>query len=105
MDAGTCIPIRVRKGTLTFPPSPESVVMVGPGTGVAPFRSFVLETADEKRETVLYFGCRNKNSDFFFEMDFAKVPNLNLVTAFSRDQEDKIYVQHRMNESKEKLCR
>ena len=79
--------------------------MVGPGTGVAPFRSFVLETADEKRETLLYFGCRNKNADFFFETDFARVPNLDLDTAFSRDQEDKIYVQHRMNESREKLCR
>ena len=100
------MPIRVRRGTLSFPPSPEHVVMVGPGTGVAPFRSFVLDTKEEeKRESLLYFGCRNKDSDFFFEKDFESVPNLDLVTAFSRDQSDKVYVQHRMNESREKLCR
>ena len=81
---------------------------MGPGTGVAPFRSFLTDAAQlGTRQSLLYFGSRNKEADFFFREDFSRVPRLDLVTAFSRDQEDKIYVQHRMAETgeREKLCR
>ena len=105
LKSGDKIPIRVRKGALKFPESPTPIVLVGPGTGVAPFRSFLTDNTAKEREALLYFGSRNKNADFFFENDFSQLPNLDLVTAFSRDQEDKIYVQHRMSEDKEKLAR
>ena len=105
LKSGDKVPIRVRKGALKFPESPTPVILVGPGTGVAPFRSFLTDITAKEREALLYFGARNKNADFFFENDFCQLPNLDLVTAFSRDQEDKIYVQHRMAEDKEKLAR
>jgi len=103
LSAGDLVPVKTRKGTLTFPPAPVPIVMVGPGTGVAPFRSFLTENPSSERQTMLYFGCRNKAADFFFEKDFSELKNLKLVTAFSRDQEDKIYVQHRMKETSEQL--
>ena len=105
LSAGDLVPVKTRKGTLTFPPAPVPIVMVGPGTGVAPFRSFLTENLSSERQTMLYFGCRNKAVDFFFEKDFSELKNLQLVTAFSRDQEDKIYVQHRMKETSERLSR
>ena len=102
---GDIVNITTKRGTLVFPPPPTPVVMVGPGTGVAPFRSFLLQNPPEQRNCLLYFGSRNREADFFFETDWKVVEGLEVVTAFSRDQEDKIYVQHRMKETKEKLCR
>ena len=105
LRAGDIVNITTKRGTLVFPPPPTPVVMVGPGTGVAPFRSFLLQNPQEQRNCLLYFGSRNREADFFFETDWKVVEGLEVVTAFSRDQEDKIYVQHRMKETKEKLCR
>ena len=79
--------------------------MVGPGTGVAPFRSFLMDDSAQQRNCLLYYGSRNREADFFFEEEWKMLDNLEVVTAFSRDQEDKIYVQHRMKETKELLCR
>ena len=105
LKPGDIVPVKIRKGTLTFPPTSVPIVMVGPGTGVAPFRSFLTDKSSADRKTIMYFGCRSKNADFFFEEDFSKLKNLKLVTAFSRDQEDKIYVQHRMKETSDQLRR
>ena len=96
------VPIWLKKGTFKFPS--ESLVMVGPGTGVAPFRAFILEQliAMNAREDqfLLFFGCRSKSNDFYFQDEWAKLekdfPNFRVITAFSRDQEDKIYVQDLM---------
>lgn len=57
-------------------------------------------------ETILFFGCRNKDKDFLFKEEFelfSKTPEMNfkLYTAFSRDQEDKIYVQHLVKQQSE----
>ena len=105
LKAGDLVNIQTKKGTLTFPEAPTPVVMVGPGTGIAPFRSFLLDHSANQRRCLLYFGSRNREADFFFEEDWGRLENTEVVTAFSRDQEDKIYVQHRMKETKEKLCR
>jgi sulfite reductase (NADPH) flavoprotein alpha-component len=81
--------------------------MVGPGTGIAPFRAFLQERLNSNTNTKnwLFFGERNKNSDFFYGdyfSDLEKQGKLKLSLAFSRDQEEKIYVQHKMiEESKE----
>lgn len=71
--------------------------MVGPGTGVAPFRSYALERAEEGgatvNNTVLFFGCRERNSDFHCKEDFLSLVEqgkLNLICAFSREQEHKM---------------
>ena len=79
------------------------LIMVGPGTGIAPFRAFI----EERRVTGapgrnwLFFGEQRRSSDFFYEAEFTTYERegvLRLDTAFSRDQAQKIYVQHRMRE-------
>ncbi|XP_062612772.1 NADPH-dependent diflavin oxidoreductase 1-like isoform X2 [Saccostrea cucullata] len=97
------IPVWVNKGTIGFPREANTpVIMVGPGTGVAPFRNFIQErsTAPSSRN-VLFFGCRNHDKDFLCKEEWNEAVMkgyLDLFTAFSRDQEAKIYVQHVMME-------
>ncbi len=83
--------------------SATPLIMVGPGTGVAPFRAFL----EERRVTGatgpnwLFFGEQHRASDFIYEAEFTAYVRdgfLRLDTAFSRDQADKVYVQHRMHE-------
>ncbi len=82
----------------------KPVIMVGPGTGIAPFRSF---WKNAKRQVLpeknwLFFGAQHEASDFLYRDEleqFAADGHLTkLSTAFSRDQAQKIYVQHRMIE-------
>ncbi|XP_077593032.1 NADPH-dependent diflavin oxidoreductase 1 [Stigmatopora nigra] len=98
------VPLWVKKGTLKFPAETDTpVIMVGPGTGVAPFRSALQERiAEGKNANVLFFGCRSESKDFYFRSewnDMTKAMQLSLFTAFSRDQEEKIYVQQRVREN------
>ncbi|XP_006900668.1 PREDICTED: NADPH-dependent diflavin oxidoreductase 1 isoform X2 [Elephantulus edwardii] len=97
------VPLWVRPGGLTFPEAPDRpVVMVGPGTGVAPFRAAIQErVAQGRTENVLFFGCRQQDKDFYWEAEWRELERqgcLVLVTAFSREQEQKVYVQHRLKE-------
>lgn len=80
------------------------MIMVGPGTGVAPFRAF-LEERERRKATGknwLIFGERNRESDFFYEDELNAMAEKGVLTrldlAFSRDQQEKIYVQDRMRE-------
>jgi sulfite reductase (NADPH) flavoprotein alpha-component len=80
------------------------VIMIGPGTGIAPFRAFLEErraTAPDSRNW-LFFGDQHAGSDFLYQEElgemFAEGVLTQLDTAFSRDQERKIYVQDRMHE-------
>ena len=78
------------------------LIMVGPGTGVAPFRAFLQErqAVGACGKTWLFFGSHREKSDFFYKADFDKFLAdgilTRLDTAFSRDQAHKIYVQDRM---------
>jgi sulfite reductase (NADPH) flavoprotein alpha-component len=80
------------------------VIMIGPGTGVAPFRSFLHErrTAGATGKNWLFFGEQRAAVDFYYrdelEQMFSGGHLTKLSTAFSRDQTEKIYVQHRMLE-------
>jgi len=82
------------------------IIMVGPGTGVAPFRAFlqqrIISCPDTSMEkNILFFGSRKRNQDFLYGDEFEawkKEGKLNLITAFSREQERKIYVQDRLKE-------
>ncbi|KAG7499134.1 NADPH-dependent diflavin oxidoreductase 1 [Solea senegalensis] len=103
-----CVPLWVKKGSLRFPTDTDTpVIMVGPGTGVAPFRSALQERrAEGKPENVLFFGCRSESKDFYFKSEWGTMMeegHLKLFTAFSRDQEEKVYVQHRVTENAELL--
>lgn len=80
------------------------IIMVGPGTGVAPFRAFVEErqAMGHRGRNWLFFGEQRREQDFFYEDQFTQWANdgfLRIDTAFSRDQAEKIYVQHRMKEN------
>lgn len=80
------------------------MIMIGPGTGVAPFRAFLeeREVLGAKGRNWLFFGEQRRAQDFFYEEQFGgwvKNGHLRLDTAFSRDQDHKIYVQDRMREN------
>ncbi|MEO7167231.1 MAG: sulfite reductase subunit alpha [Spartobacteria bacterium] len=81
------------------------IIMVGPGTGVAPFRAFLEErqAIGARGKTWLFFGAQREQSDFYYQDEFEKFKAdgwlTRLDTAFSRDQAHKIYVQDRMKES------
>lgn len=79
-----------------------SVVMVGPGTGVAPFRAFMQQRDfnGDQGKSWLFFGARHAKDDFLYQTEWLKYRDKELLThldvAFSRDQSEKIYVQHLM---------
>ncbi|MBK1877360.1 sulfite reductase subunit alpha [Pelagicoccus mobilis] len=92
--------------TFKLPEDPSvPVIMVGPGTGIAPFRAFLEERAavGGAGQNWLFFGDQHAASDFLYQDqlgDFQKSGLLNkLDTAFSRDQAEKVYVQDRMREN------
>uniref|UniRef100_A0A8C5RDR3 NADPH-dependent diflavin oxidoreductase 1 n=1 Tax=Laticauda laticaudata TaxID=8630 RepID=A0A8C5RDR3_LATLA len=101
------VPLWVKKGTLRFPGEPGiPAVMIGPGTGVAVFRAAIQERVAQGKTggNCLFFGCRNKTRDFYCQAEWEELVKkglLMLFVAFSRDQEEKIYVQHRIREKKE----
>ncbi|NWI81782.1 NDOR1 oxidoreductase, partial [Dryoscopus gambensis] len=98
------VPLWVKKGGMKFPADPATpVIMIGPGTGVAPFRAVIQErVALGRRGNCLFFGCRYKSKDFYCQTEWEELVTkglLTLFTAFSRDQEEKVYVQHRIREN------
>jgi len=86
-----------------------SMIMVGPGTGVAPFRAFLQErkATGATGKNWLFFGEQRSAADFFYREEFegylADGTLARFDTAFSRDQEYKIYVQHRMLEAADEI--
>ncbi|XP_075026304.1 NADPH-dependent diflavin oxidoreductase 1 isoform X3 [Calonectris borealis] len=99
------VPLWVKKGGMKFPADPDTpVIMIGPGTGVAPFRAAIQErVAQGRRGNCLFFGCRQKSKDFYCQAEWEELVTkgfLMLFTAFSRDQEEKVYVQHRIQENR-----
>jgi len=87
------------------------VIMVGPGTGIAPFRAFLAHRAENgiRGRTWLFFGDRSQSTDFLYDAELSAWRTdgalSRLDTAFSRDQQRKIYVQDRMVENATDLWR
>ena len=88
------------------------IIMIGPGTGIAPFRAFIEERNIDRdnKEKVgkdwLFFGDQRKDFDYIYgeELDqYQEKYGLQITTAFSRDQEEKVYVQHKMQEHKDEI--
>ncbi|MCJ2378358.1 assimilatory sulfite reductase (NADPH) flavoprotein subunit [Vibrio sp. ZSDZ34] len=85
------------------------IIMIGPGTGIAPFRSFVQErdNRDASGKNWLFFGDRTFTQDFLYQVEWQKYLKSGVVNqidvAFSRDQHEKIYVQHRLLEQGEQV--
>uniref|UniRef100_A0A8C1KLB7 NADPH--hemoprotein reductase n=1 Tax=Cyprinus carpio TaxID=7962 RepID=A0A8C1KLB7_CYPCA len=110
------VPMYIRKSQFRLPfKSSNPVIMIGPGTGIAPFmgfvqeRSWLKEQGKEVGETVLYYGCRHKNEDFLYQEELDEFEKTGVLTAlnvaFSRDQADKVYVQHLLKKNKEAVWR
>ncbi|RXN06123.1 NADPH--cytochrome P450 reductase-like protein [Labeo rohita] len=110
------VPMYIRKSQFRLPfKSTNPVIMVGPGTGIAPFMGFVQERKWLKEQgkdvgdTVLYYGCRHKNEDFLYREELEEYEKTGVLTAlnvaFSRDQAEKVYVQHLLKKNKEVVWR
>lgn len=107
LDTGDTVSVYVEPNSrFRLPENPHTpIIMIGPGTGVAPFRSFIEERIEQqaKGKNWLIFGERNFSSDFLYQLEwqrYLKNGHLQrLDVAFSRDQQDKIYVQDRIIEN------
>ncbi|GAA3057084.1 bifunctional nitrate reductase/sulfite reductase flavoprotein subunit alpha [Streptomyces glomeratus] len=105
-EPGTAVPVFVQRSPHFRPPADGStpMVMVGPGTGVAPFLGFLEERRElgHKAPNWLFFGEQHRATDFYYEEELGALRREGLLTrldtAFSRDQRAKIYVQDRMRE-------
>ncbi|KAI8335987.1 hypothetical protein EDC96DRAFT_524417 [Choanephora cucurbitarum] len=96
--------IRIERGTMILPPTPEiPLIAIGPGTGVAPMRSFIEHRiAQGAKRNVLLFGCRYPDKDYYYKEQweaYEEQNQLSVWTAFSRqDPNRKCYVQDRIRE-------
>ncbi|MBW4083005.1 assimilatory sulfite reductase (NADPH) flavoprotein subunit [Paenibacillus sp. S150] len=111
VQPGDTLPVYIQNNpNFKLPASPDvPVIMIGPGTGVAPFRSFLEEREEQGAEgkTWLFYGDRHFVTDFLYQTDWQRMLKdgvLNkLDVAFSRDTEEKVYVQHRILEHSSEL--
>ncbi len=107
-DASVPIYIHPHNG-FTIPEDENTpIIMIGPGTGIAPFRAFLQERIHKqaKGKNWLIFGEWNRNFDFFYEdywNELIALNQLRLDCAFSRDEAHKVYVQHRMLENGQEI--
>ncbi len=107
------VPLWIEKGSFRLKADwlSSNVLMIGPGTGIAPFRSmcqyrdYLANSAKPRQEVascLVFFGNRNREKDYFYESEWREMESngtvFKTVTAFSRDQDRKVYVTDRMRE-------
>jgi len=113
VEVGGAVPVYVAPNKHFKLPADRDapIIMVGPGTGVAPFRAFVQErqAVGAKGKNWLFFGDQRYTLDFLYQVEWQEAIQDGILTrldvAFSRDQKQKIYVQHRMLEQAAELWR
>ncbi|KAI4762072.1 cytochrome P450 reductase 1 [Aureobasidium sp. EXF-3400] len=106
---------QIRKSKFKLPAlASQPIIMIAAGTGIAPFRGFIQERARMKQvgktcgKMLLYFGCRSPNEDYIYSEELAQLQavlkdELRIITAFSRYEGKKIYVQERILEDRERI--
>jgi sulfite reductase (NADPH) flavoprotein alpha-component len=112
LQEGAELPFFIHKNRNFRLPAPEAdLIMVGPGTGIAPFRSFLWQrdATGAPGRNWLFFGEQQFVTDFYYQTELQQLLQTGTLTklsvAFSRDQEQKIYVQHRMQAQGAELVR
>jgi sulfite reductase (NADPH) flavoprotein alpha-component len=113
LDVGSSAPVHVqRNDNFRLPADPSTpIIMVGAGTGIAPYRAFMQhrEAHGVEGRSWLFFGERNFRSDFLYQLEWQEWHRSKALTrvdlAFSRDQQQKVYVQHRLQEQGAELFR
>ncbi|KRF67608.1 sulfite reductase [NADPH] flavoprotein alpha-component [Bacillus sp. Soil768D1] len=111
LQPGDTLPVYIQHNqNFKQPKNPDTpIIMVGPGTGIAPFRSFIQEREETEAngKTWLFFGDQHFVTDFLYQTEWQKWLKTGVLTnmdvAFSRDADEKVYVQHRMLEHSRKL--
>lgn len=92
-----------------LPTDDEAIIMIGPGTGIAPFRSFLAhrDATGSEGKNWLFFGEQHFVSDFYYQTEIQEWLSTGVLqkldTAFSRDQKEKIYVQNRVKEQAKEI--
>ena len=107
IDGNTTLPmfVHVAKGFRLPEVTDTPIIMVGPGTGVAPFRAYLQErkAIGASGRNWLFFGEQRSQCDYFYRDEFESLQKQGVLTklhtAFSRDQPHKVYVQHRLMEN------
>lgn len=90
----------------------DPIIMIGPGTGLAPFRGFLQDIQHLRKneslqtsDVILYYGCRHKDQDYLYPDELAKFKEDGTLTelrvAFSRDQPEKVYVTHLLEQNRD----
>lgn len=113
---GDIIPMFIQQGSFKFPQVTDKrpCIMIGPGTGVSPFRSYLWEcfgcswqNISRDAVRILFFGCRYEHKDFLYQEEWEALKGAKILdklhTAFSRDSEKKVYVQHRLQEQAQEI--
>lgn len=110
LNEGDKVQFYVQKNNAFRLPAPDAdVIMIGPGTGVAPFRSFLFEREAQGAagRNWLFFGDQHFVSDFLYQTELQTFLETGVLTklntAFSRDQQYKVYVQHKMQQQANEL--
>ncbi|WP_318503474.1 assimilatory sulfite reductase (NADPH) flavoprotein subunit [Bacillus sp. T3] len=106
LQPGDTLPIFIQSNSnFKLPENPDTpIIMVGPGTGVAPFRSFMQEREETgaQGKSWMFFGDQHFVTDFLYQTEWQKWIKDGVLTkmdvAFSRDNAEKVYVQHRLKE-------
>ncbi len=111
LQPGDTLPVYIQHNqNFKLPQDPDApIIMVGPGTGIAPFRSFMQEREEmgANGKSWLFFGDQHFLTDFLYQTEWQKWLKDGVLTkmdvAFSRDTEEKVYVQHQMKKQSKEL--
>ena len=111
LQPGDTLPVYIQHNqNFKLPQDPDApIIMVGPGTGIAPFRSFMQEREElgANGKSWLFFGDQHFVTDFLYQTEWQKWLKDGVLTkmdvAFSRDTEEKVYVQHQMKKQSKEL--